>query len=85
MQLTVRQGDESADPEVVYEGSVIEELEVSLFDYVDITGGRYATKVKRWWNDSARENVEDGLEPQFNLFNGTVLTMWKVYQTPVGS
>lgn len=85
MQLTVRLGDESADPEVVYEGSVMDELEVSLFDHVDVSGGRYARNVKRWWNDSAKENVEDGLEPLWAGFNGTQLTTWKVYQTPVGS
>lgn len=84
MQLTVRLGDSEVDPEIVYEGSLIQAMQDALFAHVDLSGGRYAARVKRWWNDSGRENTEDGLEPMLVLFNGPQLTTWNVYQTPVG-
>jgi len=85
MQLTVSLGDEGQNLEVVYEGVLIEEMEAALFAHVDVSGGRYARNVKRWWNDSARTNTENGLEPMWAGFNGSQLTTWNVYQTLVGS
>jgi hypothetical protein len=85
MQLTLTEGDEGADPVVIYEGLLIDEMESALFAHADAVGGRYARNVRRWWTSSAKENVEEGLEPVLVLFNGPVLNTWKAHQTPIGS
>lgn len=81
LELSISEGT----PEVIYEGSLVDEMETAFYAYVGAVGGRYESKCVRWWTTYGRNSVEDGLEPLLSLLNGSELHSWKVWQTPVGS
>lgn len=79
MQLTLEIA-ESGTPEVIYDGALVDGMETAFLAYAASIGGRYETRARRWWFESAREYVENGLEPIYTLFNNSELHIWRVLQ-----
>jgi hypothetical protein len=83
MRLTVLLvGENPEDVETIYTGDSATEMGDALAQYLDAnTPTTYARKVKRWWSSSGLPSVEQGLEPELRVANGTGVDVWKVWQS----